>query len=111
MEACGDIADNVCHLRGENYDGRDPYGLCRGRLYRHCDARHTVLLALANGSKFGVRRAMIGMAGAVLSDVVLLGAQAVRMLRKSGALWLDRICGGALLTLAAYLALYRRASA
>lgn len=25
----------------------------------------TVLLALANGSKFGVRRAMIGMAGAV----------------------------------------------
>ena len=188
----------------------------------------TVLLALANGSKFGVRRAMIGMAGAVLSDVVLigavalglgallaasefwfgvvkwvgvcylvflgimllrsrgmlgalgsteengaasarsiflksflvavtnpkgylffsaflpqfidpaapqiqqyavlalvfagidfivmfgyalLGAQAVRVLRKSGALWLDRICGGALLTLAASLALYRRASA
>ncbi len=49
----------------------------------------TVLLAFANGSKFGVRRAMIG---------------------KSGALWLDRICGGALLTLAASLALYRRAS-
>jgi threonine/homoserine/homoserine lactone efflux protein len=189
----------------------------------------TVLLALANGSKFGVRRAMIGMAGAVLSDVVLigavalglgalltasefwfgvvkwvgvcylvflgimllrsrgmldgalgsteengaasarsiflksflvavtnpkgylffsaflpqfidpaapqiqqyavlalvfagidfivmfgyalLGAQTVRVLRKSGALWLDRICGGALLTLAASLALYRRASA
>ena len=71
----------------------------------------TVLLALANGSKFGVRRAMIGMAGAVLSDVVLIGAQAVRMLRKSGALWLDRICSGAPLTLAASLALYRRASA
>lgn len=188
----------------------------------------TVLLALANGSKFGVRRAMIGMAGAVLSDFVLIGAvalglgalmaasefwfgvvkwagvcylvylgimllrsrgtldgalgsaeanmaasarsiflksflvavtnpkgylfsaflpqfidvaapqtqqytvlalifagidfivmlayalfgaQAVRILRKSGALWLDRICGGALLTLAASLAFYRRANA
>jgi len=32
------------------------------------------------------------------------------MLRKSGALRLDRICGGALSTLAASLALYRRAS-
>ncbi|WP_395772889.1 LysE family translocator [Agrobacterium pusense] len=189
----------------------------------------TVLLALANGSKFGVRRAMIGMAGAVLSDFVLIGAvalglgalmaasefwfgvvkwagvcylvylgimllrsrgtldgalgsaeanraasarsiflksflvavtnpkgylffsaflpqfidvaapqiqqytvlalifagidfivmfayalfgaQAVRILRKSGALWLDRICGSALLTLAASLAFYRRANA
>lgn len=37
----------------------------------------TVLLALANGSKFGVRRAMIGMAGAVLSDFVLIGAVAL----------------------------------
>ena len=36
--------------------------------------------------------------------------QAVRLLRKSGALWLDRICGGALLTLAASLAFYRRAT-
>jgi hypothetical protein len=33
------------------------------------------------------------------------------MLRKSGALWLDRICGGALLMLAGSLAFYRRASA
>ncbi|CVI60159.1 LysE family translocator [Agrobacterium leguminum] len=41
----------------------------------------------------------------------LLGSQAVRLLRKSGALWLDRMCGGALLTLAASLAFYRRASA
>jgi len=46
----------------------------------------------------------------VMFGYALLGAQAVRMLRKSGALWLDRICGGALLTLAASLALYRRAS-
>ncbi|TRA99448.1 MULTISPECIES: LysE family translocator [Rhizobium/Agrobacterium group] len=46
----------------------------------------------------------------VMFGYALLGAQAVRMLRKSGALWLDRICGGALLTLAASLALYRRES-
>ena len=37
----------------------------------------TVLLALANGSRFGMRRAMIGMAGAVLSDFVLIGAVAL----------------------------------
>lgn len=37
----------------------------------------TVLLALANGSRFGIHRAMIGMAGAVLSDFVLVGAVAL----------------------------------
>lgn len=47
----------------------------------------------------------------VMFGYALLGSQAVRLLRKSGALWLDRICGGALLTLAASLAFYRRASA
>lgn len=36
------------------------------------------------------------------------GAQAIRFLRAKGVLWLDRICGGALLALAASLALYRR---
>lgn len=46
----------------------------------------------------------------VMLGYAALGSQAVRMLRKSGALWLDRICGGTLLTLAASLALYRRAS-
>lgn len=45
----------------------------------------------------------------VMFGYALLGSQAVRLLKKSGALWLDRICGGALLTLAASLALYRRA--
>lgn len=34
----------------------------------------TVLLALSNGSKFGIRRAVPGMFGAVLSDFVLIGA-------------------------------------
>lgn len=46
----------------------------------------------------------------VMFGYALLGSQAVRLLRKSGALWLDRICGGALLTLAGSLAFYRRAS-
>lgn len=36
------------------------------------------------------------------------GAQAIRFLRAKGVLWLDRICGGALLALAASLAIYRR---
>jgi threonine/homoserine/homoserine lactone efflux protein len=47
----------------------------------------------------------------VMFAYAMLGSQAVRLLRKSGALWLDRICGGALLTLAGSLAFYRRASA
>jgi threonine/homoserine/homoserine lactone efflux protein len=36
------------------------------------------------------------------------GAQALRVLRANGVLWLDRICGGTLLALAGSLALYRR---
>jgi threonine/homoserine/homoserine lactone efflux protein len=36
------------------------------------------------------------------------GAQAIRFLRARGVLWLDRLCGGALLALAGALALYRR---
>lgn len=37
----------------------------------------TVLLALSNGSRFGVRRSLPGMLGAVLSDFVLVGAVAL----------------------------------
>ncbi|MDX0699466.1 LysE family translocator [Sinorhizobium medicae] len=37
----------------------------------------TVLLALTNGSRYGVKRATPGMIGAVLSDFVLIGAVAV----------------------------------
>lgn len=47
----------------------------------------------------------------VMFGYALLGSQAARLLQKSEALWLDRICGGALLTLAASLAFYRKASA
>lgn len=36
------------------------------------------------------------------------GARAIRFFRAKGTLWLDRICGGALLALAGSLALYRR---
>jgi len=45
----------------------------------------------------------------IMLAYALLGSQAVRLLRRNGALWLDRICGGALLTLAGSLAFYRRA--
>ncbi|MDQ0558811.1 threonine/homoserine/homoserine lactone efflux protein [Rhizobium mesoamericanum] len=34
----------------------------------------TVLLAMTNGSRYGIRRAAAGMVGAVLSDFVLIGA-------------------------------------
>lgn len=37
----------------------------------------TVLLALANGSRYGVRRSVAGMLGAVASDIVLVGAVAL----------------------------------
>jgi threonine/homoserine/homoserine lactone efflux protein len=47
----------------------------------------------------------------VMFGYAILGSRAVRLLRKSGALWLDRICGGALLALAGSLAFYRRANA
>ena len=46
----------------------------------------------------------------VMLGYALLGSQAVRLLKRSGALWLDRICGGALLALAGSLAFYRRAA-
>ncbi|MEP7457300.1 LysE family translocator [Phyllobacterium sp. SB3] len=47
----------------------------------------------------------------VMLAYALLGSQAVRLLKRSGALWLDRVCGGALLTLAGLLAFYRRSNA
>ncbi|MET3648140.1 threonine/homoserine/homoserine lactone efflux protein [Phyllobacterium ifriqiyense] len=46
----------------------------------------------------------------VMFGYALLGSRAVKLLKQSGALWLDRICGGALLALAGSLAFYRRAS-
>ena len=36
------------------------------------------------------------------------GAKAIRVLKEKGSLWLDRVCGGALLALAGSLALYRK---
>ncbi|MDE2611701.1 MAG: LysE family translocator, partial [Burkholderiales bacterium] len=41
----------------------------------------------------------------------LLGARAIRLLKASGALWLERISGAALVALAGSLALYRRHAA
>lgn len=47
---------------------------------------------------------------AVMFGYALIGSQAVRFLKRSGAIWLDRVCGGALLALAGSLAFYRRAA-
>lgn len=47
----------------------------------------------------------------VMFGYAAAGAQAIRLLRAKGVLWLDRLCGGALLALAGSLALYRRAGA
>jgi threonine/homoserine/homoserine lactone efflux protein len=44
----------------------------------------------------------------VMLAYALAGAQAVKFFRARGVLWLDRLCGGALLALAGSLALYRR---
>ena len=47
---------------------------------------------------------------AVMFAYAAAGAQAIRVLRAKGVLWLDRICAGALLTLAGSLALFRRSA-
>ena len=47
---------------------------------------------------------------AVMFAYALLGSRAVHLLKKNGALWLDRLCGGALLALAGSLAFYRKAA-
>ena len=47
---------------------------------------------------------------AVMALYAGFGAQAVRMLARGGLVWLDRVCGGALLALAGSLAFYRRAA-
>lgn len=52
-----------------------------------------------------------GLDFSVMLVYALLGSRAVRLLKSSGALWLDRICGGALLMLSGSLAFYRRANA
>ncbi|MET4576364.1 LysE family translocator [Ottowia thiooxydans] len=45
---------------------------------------------------------------AVMLCYASAGAQAMKVLRTKGALWLERVCGGTLLVLAGSLALYRR---
>jgi len=46
-----------------------------------------------------------------MSGYALLGARAIRLLKVSGALWLERTCGGVLVALAGSLGLYRRHTA
>jgi len=45
---------------------------------------------------------------AVMLGYASVGARAIRLLRRRAVLWLDRLCGGALLVLAGSLVLYRR---
>jgi threonine/homoserine/homoserine lactone efflux protein len=45
---------------------------------------------------------------AVMFAYAMAGAQAIRFLRAKGALWIDRLCGGALLATASSLAFWRR---
>lgn len=47
----------------------------------------------------------------VMLGYALMGAHAVRLLRRRAVQWLDRVCGGALLVLAGSLVLYRRSAA
>ncbi|VWX62835.1 Amino acid transporter [Burkholderiales bacterium 8X] len=47
----------------------------------------------------------------VMLTYAVIGARAVKLLRRRAVLWLDRCCGAALLALAASLAVYRRGSA
>jgi threonine/homoserine/homoserine lactone efflux protein len=47
----------------------------------------------------------------VMLGYAVAGARAIRFLQARGRLWLDRVCGGSLLALAAALALYRRPGA
>ena len=47
----------------------------------------------------------------IMFGYALLCSRAVRLLKRSGALWLDRICGVTLLALAGSLAFYRRVTA
>jgi threonine/homoserine/homoserine lactone efflux protein len=58
----------------------------------------------------------LGLTFAAIDFTVMLGyatagAQAIRLLKARGVLWLDRACGAALLALAGSLALYRRGPA
>jgi threonine/homoserine/homoserine lactone efflux protein len=47
---------------------------------------------------------------AVMAGYAALGSRAARVLRRRGAIWLDRVCGGVFLALAGSLAFYRRAT-
>lgn len=48
---------------------------------------------------------------AIMFAYALLGSQAIRVLKRRGAVWIERVCGAVLLALAAWLASSRRAVA
>jgi threonine/homoserine/homoserine lactone efflux protein len=47
----------------------------------------------------------------IMLAYALLGSQAIRLLKRRGAVWIERTCGAVLLGLAAWLAASRRAPA
>jgi threonine/homoserine/homoserine lactone efflux protein len=51
-----------------------------------------------------------GLDFSVMLAYAVIGARAVKLLRRRAVLWLDRCCGGALLALAGSLAFYRRSA-
>jgi threonine/homoserine/homoserine lactone efflux protein len=68
--------------------------------------------ALPQVSQYALLGAIIAVIDlAVMFAYALLGVRAVRILSRSGVLWLNRLSGGALVALAGSIALYRRAAA
>ncbi|MBT2484142.1 MULTISPECIES: LysE family translocator [unclassified Microbacterium] len=47
----------------------------------------------------------------IMFAYAMLGSQAIRLLKKRGTVWIERVCGGVMLGLAAWLATSRRAVA
>ena len=66
-----------------------------------------VTVALALGADLPLDAIVLG-ASAVMAGGLAL--RAARVLRRRGAIWLDRVCGGVFLALAGSLAFYRRAT-
>ncbi|MCP2635745.1 LysE family translocator [Microbacterium sp. HD4P20] len=69
---------------------------------------------IAPGSSQLAQYVVIGMVFCALDFAImfayaLLGSQAIRMLKKRGAVWIERVCGGVMLAMAAWLATSRRA--
>ena len=68
----------------------------------------TTLLPLVKQALDAAGWPLASLDAVVMLAYALVGARAIRLLHRRAVRWLDRCCGGALLALAASLALYRR---